>query len=135
MTPQSNVIVGSEAGSTNLDASAPSTSDLKRRMFSVMATSVGSRSIDEAPKKPADAARALQDEARVLGLGDRAAVAEHEHVVRAHGGVVHRLDLADALLERPRRVRADRALRRQAHVRHQHVGAGPRHGGRATSNT
>src|SRR5262249_36823237 len=27
--------------------------DLKRRMFSVMATSVGRRSIDEAPKKPA----------------------------------------------------------------------------------
>ena len=45
--------VASSAASEPSHGAGAGASDLKRRMFSVMATSVGSRSIDEAPKKPA----------------------------------------------------------------------------------
>ena len=47
------------------------------------------------------------------------------------GGVAHRLDLLDALVERLGRLRADRALGGQAHVRDEHVGAGLGHRRRA----
>ena len=50
--------------------------DLKRRMFSVIAISVGRRSMLEAPKKPTTPVGVLENVLRVLGLGDRAAVAE-----------------------------------------------------------
>ena len=55
-------------------------------------------------------------------------MAEHEDV-RSYGGggVVHRLDQLHALVERPGRLGADRALRRQPHVRDEDVGAGLRH--------
>ena len=81
MTPQSKDIVGSGGGVDQLDGTELyGVSSLKRRMFSVIATSVGRRSMLEAPKKPTMPARAVEDVLRVLGLGDRAAVAEHEHV-------------------------------------------------------
>ena len=54
-TPQSCCVAG-RASSPGLNAPAILVPfhgiDLNRRMFSVIATSVGSRSIDEAPKKP-----------------------------------------------------------------------------------
>ena len=93
-------------------------SALKRRMFSVIAISVGRRSMLDAPKKPTTPVGAVEHVLRVLGLGERPAVAEHDHVrVHLDGGVAHRLDQLDALVQRARRLRADRALRRQPHVR------------------
>ena len=53
---------------------------MKRRMFSVIAISVGRRSMLEAPKKPTTPVGALEHVRGVVGLGDRAAVAEHEDV-------------------------------------------------------
>ena len=98
---------------------------LKRRMFSVIATSVGSRSIELAPKKPTTPSVSLEHVRGVVRLGDRAAVAEDEDLgVDALRGVVHRLDEPHRLVERLRRLGADRAAGRQAHVRHEHVRAG-----------
>ncbi len=52
--PQSNAVVSTSPAITNLLMLVPPFSgmDLKRFMFSVIATSVGSRSMLDAPKKP-----------------------------------------------------------------------------------
>ena len=110
ISPQSKLMVGRAAGSISFDGMGSSShawaSALKRRMFSVIATSVGRRSMLEAPKKPTTPVGALQHVLRVLGLGERAAVAEHDHVgVDRHRRVAHRLDPLDALVERERRLR------------------------------
>ena len=75
-----------------------------------------------------DALRAVEHVLGVLGLGDRAAVAEHDHVgPHRDRRVAHRLDLDHAVVERLRRLGADRALGGQPHVRDEHVGAGLGH--------
>ena len=67
--------------------------DLKRRMFSVIATSVGRRSIERGAEEADDALGVREHVGGVVGLGDRAAVAEDENVgVDALRRVVHRLD-------------------------------------------
>ena len=93
-------------------------------MFSVMATSVGSRSMLDAPKKPT--MPSVRSSTYCASSGSASGPPWQSTItsrVHAHGGVAHRLDLLDALVERLGRVRADRALRGQAHVRHEHVGA------------
>ena len=79
-------------------------------------------------EEPDDTPSSLEHVGGVLRLGDRPAVAEDEDVRRdLDGRVVHRLDEVDALVERSRRLRADRASRRQAHVRDEDVGPGLGH--------
>ena len=55
-------------------------SALKRRMFSVIATSVGQAFHARGAEEADDALGAVEHVGGVVGLGDRAAVAEHEHV-------------------------------------------------------
>ncbi len=82
----------------------------------------------EAPKKPGDAGGVLQDVLGVLGLGDRAAVAQGDDVrLDRRGRVADRLDQLGRLLEGEGRRGPDRALRGQPHVGHDHVRAGLRH--------
>ena len=77
-------------------------------MFSVIAISVGSRSMLEAPKKPTTPVGPVEHVLRVLGLGERPAVAEHDHVrVDRDRGVAHGLDAA----RRTRRASARSARR------------------------
>ena len=63
-------------------------------MFSVMATSVGRRSIDEAPKKPTILS-AVEDILGVVGLGGPS-VAEHDDFLVDADRRRHGLDLDDA---------------------------------------
>ena len=82
----------------------------------------------DAPKKPDDALCAPEHVGRVLGLGDRASVAEDEHVrIDQLGRVVHGLHALDGLVEGDGRLGADRPRRRETHVRHEHVGSGLGH--------
>ena len=102
--------------------------DLKRCMFSVMATSVGSRSMLDAPKKPTTPVVRAMTCAASSGSAIGPPWQRHEDVgVDRPGGVVQRLDALDRLVERDARARADRAACRQAHVRDEHVRAGLGH--------
>ena len=132
MTPQSKLIVGRAAGSTSLDGTASPFQVVCERLEA--AHVLGHRDLGgqtfhaRGAEEPDDAGRPLEHVTGVLRLGERAAVAEHDHVgVDGGGGVAHRLDLLDALVERLGRLCADRALRRQPHVRHEHVRAGAGH--------
>ena len=84
---------------------------LNLRTQPVMATSVGRRSMLDAPKKPTMPLVCFEDVRRVLRLGDRPAVAEHQDV-RVHllRGVVQGLHALRGLVERQRGLRADAPL-------------------------
>ena len=89
-----------------------------------MATSVGSRSMLEAPKNPAKPVGPVEDVARVLGLGERAAVAEDDDLrvdlVRGVGIAWTRAAASSSAMA----VWAPIApLRRQAHVRRRAMSA------------
>ena len=84
------------------------------------------RRLQENPAMAGTIARATAG--RVLGLGDRSAVAEHNDVLPDRGRAIpDGLDLRDAGVERLGGARADRSLGGQSHVGDQHVGAGARH--------
>ena len=102
--------------------------DLKRRMVSVMAVSVGRRSIDDAPKKPTTPSVRSSTYAASSG----SAIGPPWQSTSTSGfdrdrGVPHRLHELDALVQRLRRLGADCAAGREAHVRHEHIGAGLGH--------
>ena len=131
VSPQSNVLANDVVPRDEPPAHAVSWIgiDLKRRMFSVIATSVGSRSMLDAPKKPTMPFVRSSTYCGVVRLGDRPAVAEHQDV-RVDRPAPRRA--APARARRPRRAScavcgADAALGRQAHVRDEHVGAGLGH--------
>ena len=111
----------------------PAASQRKRtvlncRACAAIARSVGRRSMLLAPKNPAIPSVWWQHVLDVLGLRDGTAVAQDEDVRRdTDRGVAHRLHARGGLVECQGRLRADAALRGQADVRDQHVGARARH--------
>src|SRR5919106_1784526 len=126
MSPQSKLMVGRAAGSINFDGTGRLLSCVGERLEAAHVLGhcdLGGQALHARRAEEADdALGAVEHVLRVLRLGERPAVAEHDHVgVDRHGGVSHRLNQLDALVERERRLGPDGPLRGQTHVRHQHV--------------
>src|SRR5687768_7377685 len=125
ISPHSKLIVGRAAGSISLDGIAMLLSRVGKRLEAAHVLGHGdlgrqalhARSAEE----PDDPLGAVEHVPGILGLGQRAAMAEHDHVgVHSDRRVAHGLDALDALVEGQRRRGADRPLRGEAHVRDQH---------------
>src|SRR5215207_10996814 len=85
ITPQSNVYVGSSAGSINFDGIADSSiSGVGERLETAHVLGhrdLGGQALHAgSAEEPDDPLGAVQHVLRVLRLGQRAAVAEHDHV-------------------------------------------------------
>src|SRR5260370_15996977 len=131
MRPQSKVWVGIEFGSTSFDGICSSllmgagwlivgsalqgleaSHRLRDRHLCGQSLHAGR------PEEADHAMSPLEHVSRVRRLRDRSAVAEHHHIrVDRRRRVPHRLDERYAVVECLRRVRADRALGRHAHLR------------------
>src|SRR6478735_5799289 len=130
--PQSNCVTATSSCSTNLLIGLllrSSDGDRLEAAHVLGHRDLGGQALHRGGAEEAgDPLGALDDVGGVVRLGDRAAVAEDEDV-GAHPSrrVVHLLDQGHAVVERLRRLGADRAAGGQAHVRDEDVGARLRH--------
>src|SRR5215212_1060357 len=96
MTPQSNVYVGRSAGSISCEGIRTLSSSVGERLEAAHVLGhrdLGGQALHRGGAEEADdALGAVEHVLGVLGLGERAAVAQHDHVVpHPHGRVAHRL--------------------------------------------
>jgi hypothetical protein len=79
-------------------------------------------------EKPVYAAGVFENEASVIGFGDRAAVADHQHVrIDGSARVANRLYALGGYLQRESSSSANGAFGRQAHMGDEYIGAGLGH--------